>query len=190
MPESLVRSRSRALAVVGLVVLIAVVLAAVYAIRGGPAIAAGEPSTSTSQSPKVGGPAPGFKALDIEGEPVSLEAYRGKPVWLLFQATWCSICRAELPDVEAASERVDVVAIYLREDRRLVADYAERLGLTIRSVPDPIGEISLSYLATSVPTHYFIDAEGTIVSVLKGALSPEEIDEQLEAIGAGPAAQD
>ncbi|WP_331715483.1 TlpA disulfide reductase family protein [Tessaracoccus coleopterorum] len=134
-----------------------------------------------------GAPAPNFRAMDIDGQPITLEDYRGRPVWLLFQASWCSICRAELPDVEEASDRIDVVSIYLREDRDVVTDYAERLGLSIRSVPDPIGEISLSYLANSVPTHYFIDADGNVASVMKGALSADEIDAQLEALGLGGA---
>lgn len=137
------------------------------------------------ERPVLGASAPGFKALDIGGSPVSLEDYRGRPVWLLFQATWCSVCRAELPDVEAASDRIDVVAIYLREDRELVTAFADRMGLTITSVPDPIGEISLRYMASSVPTHYFVKADGTVAAIRKGALSPDEIDEQLALVGAG-----
>jgi len=179
------RERGRALGIVALVAVVALVLGAVYLVKGGPA-EADEP-VAAAGAPKVGAAAPNFRAMDIDGQPVSLEDYRGKPVWLLFQATWCSICRAELPDVEEAADRIDVVSIYLREDRDVVTDYAERLGLSIRSVPDPIGEISLSYLATSVPTHYFIDAEGKIASVLKGALSADEIDAQLEALGLGGA---
>ncbi len=182
------RERGRPLGIVGLVALVALVLVAVYLIKGNPSAATEEPVAAT-EAPKVGSAAPGFKAMDIDGEPASLEDYRGRPVWLLFQATWCSICRAELPDVEEAADDIDIVAIYLREDRGLVTDYAERLDLTIRNVPDPIGEISLRYLANSVPTHYFIDAEGNVASILKGAVSAEEIAAQLDLVGAGAGAE-
>lgn len=182
------RERERLLGIVGLVALVALVLGAVYLIKGNPSPATEEP-VAAMKAPKVGSAAPGFKAMDIDGEPVSLEDYRGRPVWLLFQATWCSICRAELPDVEEAADDIDIVAIYLREDRGLVTDYAERLDLTIRNVPDPIGEISLRYLANSVPTHYFIDAEGNVASILKGAVSAEEIAAQLDLVGAGAGAE-
>jgi len=52
-------------------------------------------------------------------------------------------------------------------------------------VPDPIGEISLRYLASSVPTHYFINADGTVADIRKGALSPDEIDEALALLSVG-----
>ncbi|HSO70584.1 MAG TPA: TlpA disulfide reductase family protein [Arachnia sp.] len=179
-------ARGRLLGVLGLAVLVALVVGGIYLVKGGAASeAAPAGQTVRLEGPSVGSRAPGFKALDIHGVPVSLEDYAGRPVWLLFQATWCSICRAELPDVEAASDRIDVVAIYLREDRELVTDYAARMGLSITSVPDPIGEISLRYLASSVPTHYFVNADGTVASIRKGALSPEEIDQQLALVGRG-----
>ena len=177
------RERGSALGVVALVALVALVLGAVYLVKGAPA-GADEPVAEAGVA-KVGEPAPGFRAMDIDGNPVSLDDYSGKPVWLLFQASWCSICRAELPDVEAVADRIDIVSIYLREDRDTVTDYAQRLDLGIRSVPDPIGEISLSYLVNSVPTHYFIDADGKVASILKGAVSADEIEAQLESLGAG-----
>ncbi|MHA6512512.1 TlpA family protein disulfide reductase [Tessaracoccus sp. Z1128] len=166
--------------------LVVLVVGAIYLVKGGAASeAASTGQTVPLEGPAVGARAPGFTALDIDGVPVSLDDYAGRPVWLLFQATWCSICRAELPDVEAASDRIDVVAIYLREDRDLVTDYADRLDLTITSVPDPIGEISLRYLASSVPTHYFVKADGTLAAVRKGAMSPGEINEALALLGVG-----
>ena len=181
-----IRARGRLLGILGLAVLVALVVGAIYLVKGGSASeAAPAGQTLPAEGPSVGARAPGFKALDIEGVPVSLEDYAGRPVWLLFQATWCSICRAELPDVEAASDRIDVVAIYLREDRELVTGYAARMGLSITSVPDPIGEISLRYRASSVPTHYFVDADGTVAAIRKGALSPVEIDEALTLLGVG-----
>lgn len=170
--------------VLGLVLLTALVLGAIHLVRGSDATAASDAADGVpGDGPKIGASAPDFRGLDLDGVPVQLEDYAGKPLWLLFQATWCSICRAELPDVEEASDRIDVVAFYMREDRDLVTDYAERMKLTIRSVPDPIGEISLTYLATSVPTHFFVDADGVIRAVHKGALSPAEIDEKLALVG-------
>ena len=176
--------RGRLAALAGLVVLTAVVIAAVGFIRGG----AGDGTVALADTlggevPTVGAQAPDFKAFDIEGQPVTLADFEGRPLWLVFQATWCSICRSELPDIEAAAGRIDVVAIHMREDRELVTDYAERLGMTIRSVPDPIGEISLGYLVNSVPTHFFIAADGTIAAIHKGAISPTQIDEKLAALG-------
>lgn len=52
------------------------------------------------QPPAAGDSAPGFTATDIDGTPVSLEELRGKPVWLVFMATWCTGCRTEIPDIQ------------------------------------------------------------------------------------------
>ncbi len=87
-------------------------------------------------------------------------------------------------------------------DNGLDAAMLDRLALTdkvvdgmieglrqVAALPDPIGEISLRYLANSVPTHYFIDAEGNVASILKGAVSAEEIAAQLDLVGAGAGAE-
>ena len=33
---------------------------------------------------------------------MSLAQMQGKPVWLVFMATWCTGCRTEMPDVQGA----------------------------------------------------------------------------------------
>lgn len=186
MPDQKISSPFPVRSLLVLIAVTAVVLATVVLVRGWPN-ASTEPASTTSAETAtlaIGAPAPEFKALDVKGQPISLAALRGKAVWLVFQATWCTICRTELPDVSAASqtESVATIGIYLKEDKKLVADYAERLKVSFPSLPDPAGEIARKYQVTSVPTHVFIDAQGTVKAVRKGALSPSQIKESLTAI--------
>ena len=67
------RERGSALGVVALVALVALVLGAVYLVKGAPA-GADEPVAAAGVA-KVGEPAPGFRAMDIDGNPVSLDDY-------------------------------------------------------------------------------------------------------------------
>lgn len=179
--EAAPSARARLVTVLGVVLVTALIVAAVVLIQGLPQ--ADQAAAEEPVGPKVGATAPDFKAFDLDGNPVQLQDLRGEPVWLLIQTTWCSSCRAELPDIEAVSDRITVISVFMKEDRDTVAGYADRIGLELRSIPDPIGEITLQYLTTSVPTHFFIDADGTIDAIAKGILLPAEIEEHLSALG-------
>lgn len=57
-------------------------------------------------APAVGHPAPDFTVTDVNGKTFKLSALRGTPVVLNFWATWCPPCRAELPELQAGSQRL------------------------------------------------------------------------------------
>lgn len=48
----------------------------------------------------VGQQAPNFKLNLIDGQSTSLEQLKGKVVVLQFTASWCSVCRKEMPHLE------------------------------------------------------------------------------------------
>ena len=56
---------------------------------------------------KPGTPAPDFTLNDINGNPVSLKDFRGRKVVLVFWASWCPDCRAEVPEVKAMQAAAD-----------------------------------------------------------------------------------
>ena len=135
-------------------------------------------------APQVGEAAPGFTATATNGEEVSLDALSGRPVWLVFMATWCSACRAEMPDVPAASEAagpdgVEVIAIFVGEGASVIGPYANRLGLTMTQVPDVATDLSAAYGVMGVPAHYFIDGDGIVQHTWVGVLSPTQMDEAI-----------
>jgi cytochrome c biogenesis protein CcmG/thiol:disulfide interchange protein DsbE len=138
-------------------------------------------------APVAGAHAPDFTATTLDGEQVSMAALQGRPVWLLFVATWCSGCRAEMPDVQAAHQAqvpdgVEVVAVYVGEDQSVVQGYAERLGLNFDQVPDTQSSLSAGYGVRGIPAHFFIDADGVVQHTWVGVLSPDQIEEGLSTI--------
>ena len=137
-----------------------------------------------ASAPRVGEVAPGFVATALDGSEVSLDALRGRPVWLVFVATWCSGCRAEMPDVQAAHESagpqgIQVVAVYVGEGPSVVGSYVDRLGLTFTQVPDPQTKLAAAYGVMGVPAHFFIDADGVVRHTWVGVLSPTQMDEAI-----------
>lgn len=129
--------------------------------------------------PRVGDVAPQFGGLLTTGETVDLESLRGKPVWLVFNATWCANCRSEAPEVQALHDAgdVEVISVWLREASSQVIPYMERTGMSFTSVSDPTGQISNRYQVRGVPSHYLIDAEGVLRSVHVGALTHTQFEQ-------------
>ena len=184
------RTRSSPLGnIVVLAVVTALILGAAWWLNQGSASAQGsavDVPVAAGPAPEPGGPAPGFAAMTADGAAVSLEALGGKPVWLSFVATWCASCRSEASDVEdaarAADGQVEVISVYLGEDATTVSGYAERLGLTHLQVPDPNKEISSRYRVMSIPTHVFIDSEGTVRSIHTGVMTRAAMDETVRDV--------
>ena len=136
------------------------------------------------QPPAAGDSAPGFTATDIDGTPVSLEELRGKPVWLVFMATWCTGCRTEIPDIQGVvasrGDAVRVVVIYVGESRNTVSDYSKRVGNDFPEVVDQDQQISAACGIMGVPTHYFIDAGGVVRQRHVGVLSPDAMTQAIQ----------
>ncbi len=136
------------------------------------------------QPPAVGDNAPGFTATDIDGKPVSLEELRGKPVWLMFMATWCTGCRTEVPDVQGVvasqGDAVRIVVVYVGESRNAVSDYSKRVGNDFPEVADQDQQISAAYGIMGVPTHYFMDAGGVVRQRHVGVLSPDAMTQAIQ----------
>ena len=141
------------------------------------------------KAPVVGDAAPAFDATDIEGRQVSPAQLQGRPVWLMFVATWCTGCRTEMPDVQAAvaahGDDIQLVVVYVGESLPTVRSYSERVGNDFTQVADESQAISASYGIMGVPSHFFIDADGVVQQVHVGLLGPDQMDQSIEAVKAG-----
>lgn len=67
---------------------------------------------------------------DINGQPVTLEKFRGKPLLINFWARWCAPCRAEIPELASFRARykaqgVEVIAIGIEDDVAAVRQFAK-----------------------------------------------------------------
>ncbi|WP_350258900.1 TlpA disulfide reductase family protein [Scrofimicrobium sp. R131] len=183
------------LAVVTLIVLAGIWLVGSW--RDGGASAAAESGDTTGVSevdvpdsgqpaPEVGQPAPAFTARTTGGDTFEV-GEPGQPTWLIFNATWCSNCRAEVPDIQEVyqqvGDRAQIISVYVSDTPSAVLDYSAKLNLTYPQVIDSGNKIASLYRVMGLPTHYFLDADGNIHSVEVGTLGQAQVLAKLAELG-------
>lgn len=141
-----------------------------------------------TERPKV--EAPDFTAVDADGTEVKLSDYVGKPIVLNFWASWCSPCKSEMPEFNAAWEELEGEVQFLmvnmtdgaRETVESAREYVEGEGFTFPVLFDTKSEAAIAYSAYSLPTTYFIDAEGYVTARAVGAIDGETLQKGLDLI--------
>ena len=133
-------------------------------------------------APQVGFFAPEFTLNSIDGESINLSDFRGQAVLINLWATWCPPCREEMPDMQHAYERYNeqgftILAINATNQDSLpeVKDFILEHNLTFPILLDTQGDVSRLYQLRSLPTSFFVDAEGIIQEVIIGGPMSEAL---------------
>lgn len=114
----------------------------------------------------AGTPAPGFTLPTPEGAEISLEAYRGRRVLLLFSDPNCGPCQYVMPQLEQFHRQRPQVAVLVvsRGEAEANRAKAQEQGLTFPIVLQKQWEISRAYGMFATPIAYLIDEEGIIAA--------------------------
>jgi len=109
-----------------------------------------------------------FTLKDLQGRPFQLASQRGKQVIIIFGATWCPYCRAEIPNYKAIYEKYNpqgIVFVYINimESRNKVAGFSRANSLPYRTLIDEDGRVAQSFNVVGVPMIVVLDKEGRIV---------------------------
>jgi thiol-disulfide isomerase/thioredoxin len=121
-----------------------------------------------------------FKLKDLNGKEVSLSDFKGKKVLLNFWASWCGPCISEMPDIqklynETKDSDLVILAVNLGEDKDTVKSFIDINKYNFTVLLDLDQNTSRQYNITAIPTSFFIDKEGNIVSTVKGAMTFEQM---------------
>ena len=120
---------------------------------------------------KVGDESPDFKMQLIDGKTITKEDLIGKVAVLQFTASWCSVCRKEMPhlekDVWQKFKIKDFILIGVDRDEPLdvVQKFAKEIKVTYPMALDPGADIFALFAAreAGVTRNIVIDQTGKIV---------------------------
>jgi thiol-disulfide isomerase/thioredoxin len=135
-------------------------------------------------------PLPALSLPALDGRPVALAGYVGKPTVVNLWATWCPPCRREMPllqQAQAAHPGLNFVFINQGETREDILRYLQGQGLQLDNVLiDARRASGAAFKEQALPTTLFFDAQGHLVATRVGALSEATLAQRLGALVAGP----
>ena len=121
---------------------------------------------------KIGDQIPAFSTTLINGKTISTSDFKGKIVMLQFTASWCSVCRKEMPFIEKDiwqkqknNKNFLLIGIDLDEPLDKVKKFHEDIKITYPLALDPGGKIFglVAEKKAGVTRNIILDKTGKIV---------------------------
>jgi len=173
-----------------------VALLVVVALLGAACSSKSEPETGTPPDlsdvsaatvvPAEGDHAADFTVMTLDGAGFTLSEHLeedGRPVFLNLWASWCPPCRAEMPDINSASQKhtdVKFIGISVNDDPVDSVGFATSVGITYTIGFDVNGDIAYAYNIAGLPASFIISSDGVILQRVFGAVSEADIDAMLD----------
>ncbi|MDA0303211.1 MAG: TlpA disulfide reductase family protein [Bacteroidetes bacterium] len=138
---------------------------------------------------QVGDRVPAFSLTDLSGTEHTDVTLLGTTYVLQFTASWCGVCRKEMPHLEQAvwqrfrQDDFVLLGVDLDEPRGKVADFARQMAITYPIAPDPDGQVFYSIAApkSGVTRNVVVDKEGRIVYLTR-LFETEEFEAMVDVI--------
>ena len=140
-------------------------------VGGDAAAAPGAPETSLTT---VGDPVPGFSVTGLDGASIASATLQGKVAIVMFWATWCPACRAELPRVEKDlwrrfdSPQLAFLAIARGQNAGEVRPFREQNRYTMPMALDLDKSAYAKFATQGIPRLYVVSPAGKILFQMVG----------------------
>lgn len=139
---------------------------------------------------KIGQQVPNVEMKLTDGKTVKMSDLRGKVVMLQFTASWCGVCRKEMPHIEKDiwlkhknNTNFALYGIDLDEPLEKVIKFGKDVRITYPLALDPGGQIFYTFAekGAGVTRNVIIDKDGKIVFMTR-LFKEEEFNEMIKVI--------
>ena len=183
-------SRKKVVVTTSLIVLFASVIAGCSSSSSSDDTGANRTDPGVSLTPGIGTNAnnSGKKFLFVEMQDMASGADvtivpTGKPMVVNFWFSTCAPCVRELPALSEAAEKygdtVQFIGVNPNDSREVAQAFLKNLDVILASYIDDGDQVSAVEVGT-FPTTFFLNAEGVIVKMQAGELTPEDIEKILK----------
>ena len=141
----------------------------------------------SSANALVGTEARAFTLPTLSGGSVSAPYATGRPTVLVFMASYCAPCRAELPHLvsylrDHSTGSVRVIGVDTSDQRQAALAFVHHDAVPFPVAFDPNSTVAASFRLAFLPDTVFVNARGKVANVVIGKITPQEFASDVAAI--------
>lgn len=138
----------------------------------------------------VGDSVPDFQIEYLDGKTESLSKHKGKIIMIQFTASWCGVCRKEMPHIEeriwkrfSGNPNFMLIGVDYKEDKETTEKFSRDMNITYPLTLDKEGERFSLFCGpdAGVTRNIIVAPDGKII-MLTRLFEEEEFNEMVELI--------
>jgi len=132
-----------------------------------------------------------FTIYDKDGNTVTIDDFKGKPLVINIFASWCDPCRSEMPYFQSAydkykNEDVMILMVNMTDGQKETKERAEKFmkdnGYTMPIYFDMDMDLAVKYVVMNIPRTIFIDEDGYVSTDHIGVIEEEILNTEIDKI--------
>ncbi|MBA3903270.1 MAG: alkyl hydroperoxide reductase [Rhodocyclaceae bacterium] len=136
---------------------------------------------------RIGRPVPAFDTLLLDGKKLAAADLKGRPVLVVFWATWCPTCRKELPQLQKLYERhrgkgFEIVALSIDAESIEVEEFWKDHGYRFPVAMRTPEHSKVFGVIKGPPTFFLIDRQGALRFTHRGELGIGRLEAQVSPL--------